>query len=285
MRRDLDFKPQIVALLLLIAAALYPLQKAAACDANCGTPSPALIIGTDNRMDVASFAISHKISEDDVRSRFHATGALKCGAQSFSAQLTLKNNIITTAAHAFYQICNQQVDLKQCKFITVYENVSREFKIKRLVGAGGPCPTAATRGEDWAVAELSKAVEGIEGYKIIPPPYPLMLKSFEGYPVTHPAAWHVDLCGPNGCPPIVSECSIRDIMHVEAASPIVHMDCDVGFGASGSAQLISVNDVDYMFSISVAKAETANGQAYNKDKVFTQAVPIQGRFLEVLLGL
>jgi hypothetical protein len=247
-----------------------------------------LIIGKDdNRLTLEEYGKKHGLSEEQVRAKFWATGRLICaGHVDATAQLTLKNNIITTAAHAFFKEpeygCTQPVDLTSCVFRTSFEDVPRDFPVKRLIASGDSCP-GANAGTDWAIAELDSSVTGITPYSVLTPEKAARV-DLVGSTVTQPSGFHADRCSSTSCPLLVTECRLRDL--ISSDTPSYRMDCSEGAGASGGAMLIPHGDSYVVLSLFVRFDPYAkNYQPYSKDSSYSESVPLQGEFLNELMKL
>ena len=77
------------------------------------------VVDEDGRMTEEEYAAAKGVPPDVVRSRFAATGKLKCGKYEGTAQLTGDNQTITTSAHMFTnrENCQSLVGPESCKFI------------------------------------------------------------------------------------------------------------------------------------------------------------------------
>jgi hypothetical protein len=101
--------------------------------------------------------------------RVAATAQIKCpGGRDTSAQVTLKDNLITTAAHAFTDrdTCKQVNDPKTCSFVIRIAGKTLVYPIADRVAQGFQCPTLPRPRDDWAVVRLKYSVAGVEPYLI-----------------------------------------------------------------------------------------------------------------------
>jgi hypothetical protein len=111
---------------------------------------------------------------------YAATGTIDCkGYGPFSrynfigsAQLTLKNDVITTVGHLIFDLsnwrCVQRSKAENCKFIIQSHGSRREFPVEKMIGTGTTCPGDRALENDWAVMKLKIPVDDIEPYPIDP---------------------------------------------------------------------------------------------------------------------
>ena len=103
----------VAAVTLLAAASVFasPCSAAPFVPQPLGEPSSAfpaadihkvVVFGRDSRRTVEEFAASEKLSAPDLRRKFAASGLIECGGAHGAGQLTLTDDLITTAAHVFF---------------------------------------------------------------------------------------------------------------------------------------------------------------------------------------
>ncbi|OKO88747.1 hypothetical protein AC629_08350 [Bradyrhizobium sp. NAS80.1] len=71
---------------------------------------------TERRMTEETYAKTNGLSPDAVGSRFAASGVLRCPGGDSSAQVTGARDVITTAAHAFREVCKPPTSPDKCRF-------------------------------------------------------------------------------------------------------------------------------------------------------------------------
>jgi hypothetical protein len=178
-----------------------------------------------------------------MRASLAATQSLSCDTGGASASLIHRKDVVIFAAHELLEDDGKPSHgLGNCIFIV--KNRAGKFDRYPLLLAtldyGGPARTnqvgdAWNRGNqnDWAIARLARPVEGIEPYRV--PDQPDI--GAPGTVVTTVSEPTDNWRGPNG--KLAQNCHI---ISVEAAlasrfPAVMHLDCDVGRGASGSAIL------------------------------------------------
>ncbi len=63
---------------------------------------PVVVFGKNSRRSVEDFAAEHKLDAAELRTRFAGSGLIECGEAHGAGQLTLANDLVTTAAHVFF---------------------------------------------------------------------------------------------------------------------------------------------------------------------------------------
>ena len=100
--------------------------------------------------------------------RYAATGMVVCSGVYSTAQLTIKDDVVTTAAHAFYDTDgNPRGDLATCHFNILVEG--RQLAIPLDVASlevGSRNPYAVAPVHDWAVVRLVQHVPAAQPYGI-----------------------------------------------------------------------------------------------------------------------
>jgi hypothetical protein len=127
----------------------------------------------DHRLNEADFAASVGESKRTIRERFAATGYFDCGEGPASAQVTVRNDIITTAAHTLYRrdSCVPKGPVEKCVFsYTKNDGTPRHVLIRKLLGVGYWCPGTPDQKPaqklDWAVLRLESAADGVTPYQV-----------------------------------------------------------------------------------------------------------------------
>jgi hypothetical protein len=192
----------------------------------------AVTMDKDGRLTVADFAVRQGENPAVAQKRFSATGIVTCGSTHSTAQLTVRSDIITTAAHAFYAPSGQlRANPSSCVF--VIELGSQTIEVPVLgetlrVGSNRPYDEPGVK--DWAVVRLSKAVEGVTPYKLAATPSSLgdillVANRHQGW--VHDGHRAVEAC------------AIRNAVKTLSSAPReLAIDCSTGQGASGSALML-----------------------------------------------
>jgi hypothetical protein len=189
----------------------------------------AVTLVSDARLTLPEFA--RKSGQDPAlfESRYAATGMVVCSGVYSTAQLTLKNDVVTTAAHAFYDTDgNPRGDLSTCHFNIMVEGeqLSMPLDVSSLrVGARNPYAVAPVH--DWAVVRLVNAIPSAQ-------PYGIGKLSGIGMPIVMLAHRHRGWV--NDGRKAIEACAIRTESRVDRVSAReIAIDCSAGEGASGSA--------------------------------------------------
>ncbi|MCK1388758.1 hypothetical protein [Bradyrhizobium sp. 21] len=115
---------------------------------------------TDRRMTEEAYAKANSLSPGEVEKRFAASGVLRCPGVASSAQVTGARDVITTAAHAFRDLCKLRTPSDKCKFECYLGVEKRTVPLSATLWLGtcvDSVPKAATN--DWAVAKLEFPAE------------------------------------------------------------------------------------------------------------------------------
>jgi hypothetical protein len=237
---------QILAILALIATvARLPggrLSEPDTSDAAAAVGADG-VIGIDDRKLLSEFTLDGVADQAAMRASLAATQALSCGDGAGSASLIHRSDVIIFSAHELLKDGGKNSHgLDDCIFVVTNKAGEREGYPLLLTTLDHGVPTPASqvdeawnRGnqEDWAIARLARPVTGIQ-------PYRLPDKTEVGAPGSAVTTisettdnWH----GPSGmlaqnCHVITAEAKL-----VSRFPAVMHLDCDVGKGASGSAIL------------------------------------------------
>ncbi|MCK0198056.1 serine protease [Ancylobacter sp. 6x-1] len=128
----------------------------------------AIIIGQDGRLSMDDYARTYQMSPATVKSRFGATGIVRCGTAVGTGQLVGSSGVLVTAAHVIFEPggrprgtganCTFQIDAGGRRQV-VPINVAGV-----VCGSTEPYATPAVR--DWAVLPLEHAVIGAQPYRL-----------------------------------------------------------------------------------------------------------------------
>ncbi|GGE27241.1 hypothetical protein GCM10007276_00520 [Agaricicola taiwanensis] len=182
-------------------------------------------------MTLADFAAKQGESQASAEKRFGATGIVTCGTTHSTAQLTIRADVITTAAHAFYDRRGRlRANPGDCVFTILEGAKVQAIKIRTgSLRVGSVDPYAEPGVKDWAVARLSQPVQGATPYQIAPLSTPgsifLVANRHEGW--VHDGMKAIEAC------------AIRQAARRIANAPReLAIDCSTGQGASGSALML-----------------------------------------------
>jgi hypothetical protein len=192
--------------------------------------TPVVVFGPDARATIEDFAIRRRLDPTALRRRYSGTGVVHCGAAHGSGQLTVADDVITTAAHVFYDRNGAlRADSAHCRFVidTGGQEISTAIEVKSLI-AGSTNPYNQDAVNDWAVARLARPVREAE-------PYPLAPQGRESTrtPVLFVARGAIDWQA--GRQASMQDCRLRDALESGAeGTREFSFDCAAGIGASGS---------------------------------------------------
>ena len=188
---------------------------------------PVVVFGQDARRAPQAFAEEHNLVPRDVLRTHTASGLIQCGNAHGAGQLTLTDEVITTAAHVFYDE-NGLPRARSCTFDLTVNGAEVHVPIDLgsiVAGSTKPYDVAVTH--DWAVARLTHAVAGVK-------PYGLALDVREQAPVTFVARGHIDWGEAKRLS--MQACTLHDKLSTGGeGTREFSFDCDTGDGASGGA--------------------------------------------------
>jgi hypothetical protein len=190
---------------------------------------PVLVFGKNSRRSVEDFAAENKIDPKILRRTYAASGLIECGNLHGAGQLTLTDQVVTTAAHVFFDEKGMPT-AKSCIFVVEIDNkqISVPIDLSSIV-AGSTNPYAVAEVHDWAVARLAKPVEGVQ-------PYGIAEATTANLPVEFVARGHVDWG--EGRRLSMEKCRLHDQLAAgKEGTREFSFDCETGDGASGGAVL------------------------------------------------
>ena len=258
---------------------------------------PVAIFDDDDRRTEAEFASENGLPLAAVQERFAATGTIFCGQYYASGNLTVADNIVATAAHAFASpSCSFVLEPDACTF-TVEKGARRQtVKIKRIVSQGYKCPAQPTHFDDWAVAELAEPIKDVMPYRIEDQERRGVRA---GEDVIFIAALATDFRrrdarGEVTWPKTIGRCSVENVTAgPDRADQLFSSNCDNSIGSSGGAvvrdgsepALIGVlsfsNETNEMSS-QAARSGRLNTGPFLEGGWGAYHVPVTGEFWETL---
>ncbi len=188
---------------------------------------PVVVFGSDGRRAPQRFAAEHKLNAVDVERAHAASGLIQCGNAHGAGQLTLTDDVVTTAAHVFYDE-NGIARARTCSFDLTVEGQEVQVPIDLSdIVAGSTKPYDVDPAHDWAVARLMHPIAGAR-------PYGIAAEVHADQPVTFVARGHYDWG--EGKRLSMQECTLHDrVATGEEGTREFSFDCDTGDGASGGA--------------------------------------------------
>ncbi len=118
------------------------------------------MFGRNSRRTVEAFAAEQKLDPAELHHKFAASGLIECGAAHGAGQLTLADDLVTTAAHVFFDE-DGAPRAKTCTFVNDVDGKEIRTPIDTAsIIAGSKNPYAVAAVHDWAVARLTRPVDG-----------------------------------------------------------------------------------------------------------------------------
>ena len=195
---------------------------------------PVVVFGHDGRELPRAFALEHQLDAAEIVRSHVASGLIHCGNAHGAGQLTLTDDVVTTAAHVFFDE-NGLPRAKSCSFDVTIDGRESQTPIDlSSIVAGSKSPYDAAVAHDWAVARLTRSLTGVK-------PYGIAADIHENEPITFVARGHIDWGDAKRLS--MQDCLLHDQLSTgEEGTREFSFDCDTGDGASGGAVMF---DRDY----------------------------------------
>lgn len=192
-------------------------------------PTKVLVLGSERRASAEQYAAKNKLDVSTLKRAHAASGLVTCGRAHGAGQLTVANDVITTAAHVFLDERGAHRS-RACYFVTDIEGRKRRIPIDMgAIVAGSARPYAAKAVNDWAVARLAQPLGEVE-------PYDLAEQIAVDQPVEFVARGHSDWRDAETMS--FEACRLRaQTNQVKGGTREFAFDCGTGDGASGGAVL------------------------------------------------
>ena len=212
------------------AASFLPKPDAGAARAHV---VPVVVFGGNSRRTTEAFSGEHHLNAAELRDAHTASGLIQCGDAHGAGQLTLSTNVITTAAHVFFDE-DGFPRAHSCTFDLPGNGKTAHIPIDLAsIVAGSTNPYAVAPAHDWAVARLTRRVAGVK-------PYTIAEDMHSNEPMTFVARGHIDWGDAKNLS--FQECMMHDQISVgEEGTREFSFDCDTGDGASGGALMFDKN--------------------------------------------
>ncbi len=214
-------------------ALAVPLIKTGMSEATALKIVPVVVFGKNSRRSVEDFAAQQKLDAAELRTRFAASGLIECGDAHGAGQLTLANDLVTTAAHVFYD--EKGAPRAKTCFFSI-ETHGKQVRVPIDLGsitAGSKNPYAIEAVHDWAVARLTHPIDGVT-------PFSLADSETSNMPVEFVARGHIDWG--DGRKLSMEKCLLHDQLSIGAeGTREFSFDCETGDGASGGAVVTEAN--------------------------------------------
>jgi hypothetical protein len=194
---------------------------------------PVVVFGDHPRLTADQFASENHLDLGDVKRRHAASGVIHCGNARGAGQLTLADNVITTAAHVLFdEHGHPRGDSSHCFFTATVadQEVTTAIDVSSVI-SGNSEPYSKPAVHDWAVARLLRPVKGAT-------PYGLGSSAQPAEDIQFVARGHSDWG--SGRTMSMENCRLHDVLSAGAeGTREMSFDCDAGVGASGGAVLNS----------------------------------------------
>jgi hypothetical protein len=253
----------------------------------------------DRRMTEAEYAQATHQSPSDIRQRYAPTGTLFCrtATEEFegSAQLTLANDVITTAAHLLARnrlSCENILDVTACVFTIQAAGRTQQIAVERLVGMGFKCPAPPKEYQDWAVMKLLRPARDVTPYRVDPTLIDNLKPGDKVINVCHSQDFQRKGAGGEATfPKHIGGCEIK---RTYRRFGVASTDCDIGETCSGGSLLRRDDDDPALLGILEGSFETAaqaqrslatgllNKGKYVENVWATHHVLITGEFLDMV---
>jgi hypothetical protein len=232
--------------------------------------TPVVVFGADQRASVEDFARKRQMDAAELRQKYAGTGIIRCGNAHGSGQLTLADDVVTTAAHVLYDHTGHlRGDSAHCRFEveTDGQKLSIPLEVNGAI-AGSTDPYNESAVHDWAVVKLARPLPEAT-------PYPLAAPSREE-PIRFVARGSIDWDGGHGMS--LQDCHLRDGLENGAeGTREFSFDCSANVGASGSGLLDG--DGKALVAVFVGYRSVAPDQALPFSPThYNFAVTVEGAF-------
>jgi len=192
--------------------------------------TPVVVFGTDGRASFDAFAAERRMDAAALRKRYAATGVVRCGHAHGSGQLTLTDDVVTTAAHVLYDHEGRlRGDSAHCLFVVQAggQEIATPLEVEGAI-VGSHDPYAESAVHDWAVVKLARPLREAT-------PYPLTAPQAAS-PVLFVARGAIDWG--EGRETSMQACRLRDSLEQGSeGTREFAFDCSTNVGASGAGLL------------------------------------------------
>jgi hypothetical protein len=224
----------------------------------------------DRRAAPIDFARRAGLDLEGLREQHGATGLVRCGAATGTGQLTLRNDVITTAAHVLIdQFGKRRIG---CVFEPMMGADRGPIPLDYdSITTGSTMPLAQPATRDWAVARLVAPVSGTTPYILASAPaVPASILMCAGGNREF-AAMGMENCTARSFIGTSRE-GIREFA----------IDCNAGPGSSGAA-LISGNQILGIY-VGYRSSDPKKAQAFS-ERHYNFAISVEGPFRRALLAV
>jgi hypothetical protein len=259
-------------------------------------------IGDADRMTTEEFAADSNTSVEQVNSRFASVGKLNCGKLHGTAQVTLKNNVITTAAHVFEGDCKKHPPVNPESCVFSLHGRDKKYRVKKAAFHGGrKCPRKSAD-TDWAVLVLEENVDSVKPLDVDFNASSGLVRDGSVLALGHSIDFFRQSKGGRWVNPRhVGRCKVRDVYVPPSQIAVAGSDCDLAKGSSGGPLLsldqanpklqgVQVGSSESEDQINQAVASRSplqtvydpNASNGDPDRGYATAVLVSGEFAEAL---
>ncbi|ATQ69883.1 MULTISPECIES: trypsin-like peptidase domain-containing protein [Methylosinus] len=272
---------RLFAATLCAAAATPSAQAGMALDANAGgagamAPTKVLVLGAERRANAEQYAAKNKLDLSTLKRAHAASGLVTCGRAHGAGQLTVANDVITTAAHVFLDERGAHRS-RACYFVTDIDGRKRRVPIDMgTIIAGSAKPYSAKAVNDWAVARLAQPLDDVS-------PYDLAEEVAVDQPVEFVSRGHSDWRDAETMS--FEACRLRaQTNQVKGGTREFAFDCGTGDGASGGAVLSGEQRLRLgAILVGWRSSDPARVGPYSQNN-YNFVVSIEGPFREAVLA-
>lgn len=275
-RNSVGFAAFAFVVVLATAGQAAPFQMAPTGAAAALPIQRVVVFGQNARRVPQVYAEEHGLPAAEVIRNHAASGLIQCGNAHGAGQLTLSDDVVTTAAHVFYDE-NGLPRARSCTFEYTAGKAEQHVTIdvaNVVAGSTKPYDVAVTH--DWAVARLSHAVTGVR-------PYGIAGDAHANEPMTFVARGHIDWGNAKNLS--LQDCTLHDqLSEGEEGTREFSFDCDTGDGASGGAVMLD-HDASQVGGILVGWRSNKPFQAVPFSRMhYNFAVTLEGAFREAVIA-
>ena len=274
MRSRIGLSVAALAVLLGVTPSLAAPLKPMPAAASALPVTPVVVFGQDARRLPQAYAEEHALNARDLVRTHMASGLIQCGNAHGAGQLTLTDDVVTTAAHVFFDE-NGLPRARTCTFELTVNGAEVHVPVDLdSIVAGSTKPYDVEVTHDWAVARLTHGVAGVR-------PYAVATDVKENASVTFVARGHIDWGDAKKLS--MQDCALHDRLSAGAeGTREFAFDCDTGDGASGGALMFD-RDMTRVGAILVGWRSNKPFKAMPFSRThYNFAVSLEGKFRQAV---
>lgn len=257
------------------------------------------VYGKAERMIASAYAKKKNVPVSKIRSTYAPTGDIKCGGLFWGGQLTKKDDIITSAAHTFFNDdCSPKwPNLSECRFTVEINGKEKDYEIESLQATGFLCNRVPLKTkDDWVILKLREHVP-LKPYRVDQASTnQAIANGGKLVAVGKSSDFYQRQGDKNILPKHYGDCQTNDQGTGNDRGAIV-TDCDSAQTSSGSSRLNDDLDNPALVAIHSGGSETRedldrawkngrpNSKPYDRLDWSSIATPVSGELLEILNAL